>query len=197
MAKSNTARTKTALLAVIEDPTSTVDEKLKAAALFSRKPRKRKPKMAEAGNSDALAATAAKGSGRCFDEIMGGYGDYLTALTVAEADREWEELERDIAAGNPEAIAAKAAFDALKNMAFKWEGPDAPRSPERHRAIEAYEATWHKWWWFAARPCPGPRERSCRGPSSFIARQRGANIASRSKELAQVLQEYRLERILV
>jgi hypothetical protein len=44
MAKSNTARTKTALLAVIENPAATTEEKLRAATLFSRKPRKRKPK---------------------------------------------------------------------------------------------------------------------------------------------------------
>ena len=54
----------------------------------------------------------------------------------AEADRrEHEELEQDATAGNPEAIAAKAASDALK----------APVGPERQREIAAHHATWRTW----------------------------------------------------
>jgi hypothetical protein len=54
----------------------------------------------------------------------------------AETDRrEHEELEQDATAGNREAIAAKAAIDAL----------NAPVGPERQREIAAHHATWRTW----------------------------------------------------
>jgi excisionase family DNA binding protein len=85
------------------------------------------------------------------DEILAGYGDYLVAVAVAKAAEEWEELERDVSAGNPAAIAAK---DALRPCDG---GLGALEDSERKRAID----TWHGWWW---------RENPRRGPSSFIAR---------------------------
>jgi hypothetical protein len=57
MAKSNTAKAKAAMLAVIENPSSTTEEKLRAAALFSRKPRKHKPKtVRNDGGIDSIPA---------------------------------------------------------------------------------------------------------------------------------------------
>jgi hypothetical protein len=42
-----------------------------------------------------------------------------------------------VSAGIPEAFAAKAAFDALDSMPFKWKGPATTNSPERQTAIRS------------------------------------------------------------
>jgi hypothetical protein len=58
------------------------------------------------------------------------------------ARREQEEFEQDVKAGIPEAIAAKAALDALVG----------PAGPERQREIGTHHATWRTWWeWREAR----------------------------------------------
>ena len=44
---------------------------------------------------------------------------------------------------NPDVIAIQAAWDALKSMP-KGNGLGIP-SPERRRAVEAYDAAWSKW----------------------------------------------------
>jgi hypothetical protein len=44
---------------------------------------------------------------------------------------------------NPDATAVKVAWDALKSMP-KGNGLGAP-SPERQKAVEAYDAAWSKW----------------------------------------------------
>jgi hypothetical protein len=61
-----------------------------------------------------------------------------------EEQRDREELEQDVSAGNPGAIAAKAAWDGLENMPT-WEWREWPLSPERQRALEVHRATWRTW----------------------------------------------------
>jgi len=71
------------------------------------------------------------------------FENFQAALMRAESEA--EELEQDVRAGDSNALVAKAAFEELDNLPFKWEGPNTTNSPERQKAIEAHHATWRVW----------------------------------------------------
>lgn len=62
--------------------------------------------------------------------------DLLGRLEELKA-RQMDELEQDVIAGNPQAIAAKAALDAI--------APGIPAGPERQREIGTHNETWAAW----------------------------------------------------
>jgi hypothetical protein len=91
---------------------------------------------------------------------------------LMSGERERYELKMDVGAGDSNAIAAKAACEALDKLPFKYEGPGTTESPERQKAIETHDATWNVW----------RKERSPTDPAALEAFIK-AEQARASKEL--------------